>query len=206
MPTSERVFRPNRASPPDLLTLVGSRTGHFRLESGHHTELWLDLDRLFARPAALQPFVAELATRVATYGIDTVCGPFNGGAFLAEMMALQLGAGFAFAERIVSQRTGLFPVDYRVPLALRAALRDKRVAIVDDAISMGSAVRATIADLENCRANPVVIGALLAMGPAGPEFAAARGLPLERLTDVPLRSWLPADCPLCASEIPVADP
>ena len=206
MPTSERAFRPNRESSPGLLTLVGSRTGHFRLESGHHTELWLDLDRLFARPAALQPFVAELASRVATYGIETVCGPLNGGAFLAEFVALQLGVEFAFAERIVSQRTGLFAVDYRVPLALRAAMRGKRVAIVDDAISMGSAVRATIADLESCRAKPVVIGALLALGPAGQEFAAASGLPLERLTDLPLRTWLPADCPLCASGIPVADP
>jgi orotate phosphoribosyltransferase len=176
------------------------------LESGHHTELWLDLDQLFARPAALQPFVAELASRVATYGIDTVCGPLYGGAFLAEFVALQLGVEFAFAERIVSQRTGLFPVDYRVPFALRAAMRGKRVAIVDDAISMGSAVRATIADLESCRAKPVVIGALLALGSGGPEFAAASGLPLERLTDVPLRTWLPGDCPLCASGIPVADP
>jgi len=98
MPTSERAFRPNRESSPDLLTLVGSRTGHFRLESGHHSELWLDLDQLFAPPAALQPFVAELASRVATYGIDTVCGPLYGGAFLAEFVALQLGVEFAFAE------------------------------------------------------------------------------------------------------------
>jgi orotate phosphoribosyltransferase len=168
--------------------------------------LWLELDRLFARPAALRPFVIELARRVATHGIDTVCGPLNGGAFLAELIALELGVEFAFAERIVSRRTGLFPVDYRVPLALRAAVRGKRLAIVDDAISMGSAVRATIADLESCQANPVVIGALLAMGPAGPEFAAARGLPLERLTDLPLRTWLPVACPLCASGSPVADP
>jgi orotate phosphoribosyltransferase len=143
---------------------------------------------------------------VATHAIDTICGPLNGGAFLAELVALQLGVEFAFAERIVSQRSGLFPVDYRVPPALRAALRGKRVGIVDDAISMGSAVRATIADLESCQANPVVIGALLVMGPAGPEFAAARGLPLERLTDLPLRTWLPSACPLCATGSPVADP
>jgi orotate phosphoribosyltransferase len=191
---------------PDLLTLVGSRTGHFRLESGHHTDRWLELDQLFARPAVLRPFVSELAGRVASHGVDVVCGPLTGGAFLAELMALELGLEFAFAERIVRQRAGLFPVDYRIPLALRAALRGKRVAIVDDAISMGSAVRATIADLESCQATPVVIGALIVMGPAGPEFAAARGLPLEGLSDLPLHTWLPAECQLCASGSPVADP
>ena len=191
---------------PDLLTLVGSRTGHFRLESGHHTDRWLDLDHLFARPSALRPYVTELARRVASYGVNTICGPLNGGAFLAELMALDLGVDFAFAERIVSQRSGLFPVDYRIPPALRAALRDRRVAIVDDAISMGSAVRATVADLEVCEANPVVVGALLVMGPAGREFAAARRLPFERLADLPLRTWLPSECQFCASGIPVADP
>lgn len=191
---------------PDLLTLAGSRTGHFRLESGHHAELWLDLDQLLARPDALRPFVAELASRVATHGIDTVCGPLNGGAFLAQLVALELGVEFAFAERLVSRRTGLFPVDYRIPPALRSALRGKRIAVVDDAISMGSAVRATLADLEVCQANPVVVGALLVMGPAGPEFAAARDLPLERLADLPLRTWLPSGCPLCASGSPVVDP
>jgi orotate phosphoribosyltransferase len=154
----------------------------------------------------LRPFVTELAGRVAIHGIDTVCGPLNGGAFLAELMALELGVEFAFAERIVSQRSGLFPIDYRVPPALRAALRGKRVAIVDDAISMGSAVRATVADLEVCQAKPVVVGALLVMGPAGPEFAAARLLPLERLTNVPIRTWLSAECRLCATGTPVADP
>jgi orotate phosphoribosyltransferase len=121
-------------------------------------------------------------------------------------MALELGVEFAFTERRTSQRSGLFPVDYRVPPALRAALRGKRVAIVDDAISMGSAVRATVADLEACEANPVVIGALLAMGQGGPDFAAAKHLPFERLADLPLRTWRPADCPLCASGVPVADP
>jgi len=138
--------------------------------------------------------------------VDTLCGPLNGGAFLAELIAAELAVEFAFAERIVSQRTGLFPIDYRVPAALRAALRGKKVAVVDDAISMGSAIRATVADLELCKAKPVVIGALLAIGPGGPEFAAARRLPFERLAQVPMRTWIPSECQLCASGVAVADP
>jgi orotate phosphoribosyltransferase len=166
----------------------------------------LELDQLFTRPTALRPFVTDLARRVAIHGVDIVCGPMNGGAFLAELMALELDVEFAFAERSLSQRPGLFPVDYRVPPALRAALRGRRVAIVDDAISMGSAVRATLADLDACEANPVVIAAMLALGRGGPETAAARHLPFERLADLPLRTWPPSACQLCASGIPVADP
>jgi len=154
----------------------------------------------------LRPFVTELAGRVARHRVDTVCGPLNGGAFLAELIASELGVEFAFAERIVSRRTGLFPIDYRVPATLRAALRGKRVAIVDDAISMGSAIRATVADLEVCKAKPVVIGALLGIGPGAAEFAAARRLPFERLADLPMRTWVPSACQLCASGSAVADP
>jgi orotate phosphoribosyltransferase len=39
-----------------LIEALAARRGHFRLESGHHGELWLDLDPLFARPARLAPF------------------------------------------------------------------------------------------------------------------------------------------------------
>jgi len=154
----------------------------------------------------LRPFVAELARRVSKHRVDTVCGPLNGGAFLAELIASELGVEFAFAERIESQRTGLFPIDYRVPASLRAGLRGKRAAIVDDAISMGSAIRATLADLELCEATPVAIAALLAIGPKAPEFAAARRLPFERLAQVPMLTWVPSECELCASGSAVADP
>jgi orotate phosphoribosyltransferase len=154
----------------------------------------------------LRPFVGELAGRIARHRVDTVCGPLNGGAFLAELIAGELGVEFAFAERIASQRPGLFPIDYRVPAALRAALRGKRVAVVDDAISMGSAVRATVADLERCKAEPVVIAALLGVGPGAPEIAAARHLPFERLAQVPMRTWVPSECELCVSGSVVADP
>jgi hypothetical protein len=43
-----------------LLELLSARRGHFVLESGHHGNLWLDLDSLFLRPARLRPFARNL--------------------------------------------------------------------------------------------------------------------------------------------------
>ena len=189
-----------------FLSLVARKEAHFRLESGYHTDQWLELDHLFRRPAALRPFIDELAGRIAAHRVDVVCGPLTGGAFLAALMAAALGVEFAFSERVVSDRAGLFPIDYRIAPALRRAIRGHRVAIVDDAISAGSAVKGTYADVEACGATPAVIGALLVMGTAGPEFAAAKGKSLERLAQVPLNLWLPDGCPLCASGIAVATP
>lgn len=188
------------------MNLAGSRTGHFRLESGHHTELWLDLDQLFARPAVLRPHVAELGRRVSARRIDAVCGPLSGGAFLAQLIAADLGVEFAFAERIVTDRTGLFPVDYRIVPALRGVLLGKRVAIVDDAISAGSAVRGTLADVKACGALPLVLGALISFGSRAREIAADERIPLESLVQLPDPIWVPTECPMCALGAPLQTP
>ena len=37
-----------------FLELLDGRRGHFRLESGHHRDLWLDLDPLFAEPSRIE--------------------------------------------------------------------------------------------------------------------------------------------------------
>jgi len=79
-----------------LLELVASRSGHFRLESGHHGELWLDLDSLFADFRRVEPFVAQLVESIRPYDVETVCGPLLGGAFLAQLVAQALGVEFCF--------------------------------------------------------------------------------------------------------------
>jgi orotate phosphoribosyltransferase len=191
---------------PELFKLVSRKQGHFRLESGYHAESWLDLDQLYLRPAALRPFAAELGSKISRYRIDGVCGPFSGGAFLAQVIAEGLGIEFAFAERIVTDRVGLYPVDYRIAPALRGAMAGKRVAIVDDAISAGSAVRATMTDLESCGAVPVVLGALILFGPRGRALAAEKQIPIECLVDLPNPVWAPTECPTCALGAPLTTP
>ena len=75
---------PNLAS---ILKLVSARRGHFRLESGHHSDLWLDLDSLFADAEAVDPFVAALSDALRPYNASLICGPLIGGAFLAQLVA-----------------------------------------------------------------------------------------------------------------------
>jgi orotate phosphoribosyltransferase len=168
--------------------------------------MWLELDQLFRRPSALGPFVAELAQRIAVHRIDVVCGPLTGGALLAALMAADLGVDFALAAPAPTDRPGLYPVDYRIAPALRDQLRGRRVAVVDDAISAGSAVRGTLSDLDRCGATPVALGALFVMGPMGPVLAADRRLPLERLAELPYATWPPVGCPHCAAGVPLLDP
>lgn len=198
--------RMNPSPPSSLLEIAHGRRGHFCMESGYHSEWWFALDRLFDAPARLQPYVQALAARIKPHGIDAVCGPQTGGAMLAAMLATELGVACFTTERIQppdDTSRGLFPVRYVVPAAQRAGLRGRVVAVVDDAISAGSAVRGTLADLAECGAQPRVIGALLVFGDAAARFAADRGLALEKIQHVPFGMWPPAACPLCAAGAPL---
>src|SRR6266851_793895 len=69
----------------DPFSLASPRHGHFRLESGHHANLWLDLEGLFVQPARLRPFVNGLARTLRPHKVAGVCGPLVGGAFLAQL-------------------------------------------------------------------------------------------------------------------------
>jgi orotate phosphoribosyltransferase len=79
----------------------------------------------------------------------------------------------------------------------------KRVALVDDVMSAGSALRGTYAALQTDGAIPVVAGALLVLGSTGADFFAQRGLAVEAMVRDGHNLWSPAACPLCAAGEPL---
>ncbi|MFO0811279.1 MAG: phosphoribosyltransferase family protein [Gemmataceae bacterium] len=190
----------------DLTDLIPTRHGHFRFESGHHGNLWLDLDGLFRRSRRLRPFAEALASKLARHTVAVVCGPLVGGAFLAQTVADILDIEFCHAEPFVpDEREALYPVQYRLPVSIRSDVRGKAVAVVDDVVNAGSAVRGAYTALDECGARVVAIGALVVLGTVAPVHFAERGVPLERLADWPNDLWDPTACPLCAAGVPLAN-
>jgi orotate phosphoribosyltransferase len=185
-----------------LLSFVRGRRGHFRLESGHHGDLWFQLETLCQHSRDIRPFASQLAAQILKHKVEVVCGPLVEGAFIALLVSLELGCDFAYAERFAdTTREGLYPVEYRLPKALHTAVKGKRVAIVNDVINAGSAVRGTFSDLHALGADVVAIGALLALGDAIAEFAAEHRVALELLERMPNNLWTPSECPLCAAGV-----
>jgi len=191
-------------TPDDLAALLTGRRGHFRMESGYHSDQWYDLDRLLADRDRLAPFVRQLALRLSAHRLDGVCGPATGGAELAARIAGELGIHVFHTERFVPPgATGLFPVRYTVPPDQRDRVRHLRLALVDDAISAGSAVRGSFADLQSCGAQVVVLGALFVFGHRADAFVNEHRLALEALARPPFSVWSPSECPLCCESIPL---
>jgi orotate phosphoribosyltransferase len=185
-----------------LLDAVAASRGHFLYESGHHGDLWLDLDGLFVDARRARGWASVLACRAMACRPEFVCGPLTGGAFLAQALAAEMGTGFAFAERFVSE-TGA--VQYRVPQPLREVLRGRRVLLVDDAVNAGSAWLSTLADLEDCQCELAGLACLLTLGEAASQIAGQHGVPLLTLASLERGMWVPEECPLCASGVPLAN-
>lgn len=187
---------------PELICLAHPRRGHFELGTGYHGDLWLDLDALFLRPAVLRPHVQRLADLLAEHGIDAVCGPMAGGAFLALAMADLLGTAFLPAYSRPGQAGG--PAGYRLPGSTRDMIGGWRVAIVDDAVNAATAVQACFRQLRDHGAAPVAVASLLALGPADDIVAATMEVPFYTVATMQSQAWPTADCPFCACGTPLA--
>ena len=188
-----------------FLDLARQRRGHFQMESGLHCGLWFDLDAAFIDQAALDPFVTKLAQTLRRYDVEAVCGPSTGGAFLAQLVARLLGAEFYFTTRVAADGAQSV-VQYQLPVNTGHRLLGKRLALVDDVMSAGSSLRATLIAVEAHGAIPVVVGALHIIGSIGADYFKERGLRTETTGRTPLDTWRPQECPLCAAGIPLEDP
>ena len=194
-------------TPEEVLGSTAARSGHFVLESGHHSDYWLDLELLLVRPREVEPAIERLADELRSLEVEAVCGPLNEGAFVALMVAARLDVEFTYAERFEGQADdALFPVRYRLPAVLGRRVKGKRVAIVNDVVSAGSAVRGAHADLLACGAVPVAVAALLVLGDSAARFTAENGLRLISLARRAHSIWHPAECPLCAARVPLTEP
>jgi orotate phosphoribosyltransferase len=180
-----------------LTGLARPRRGHFDLGTGFHGDLWLDLDALFLRPALLSPWIRELAGRLRGHRVDAVCGPMEGGAFVALAIAGILGTAFLPAYRAGGAEPG-----YRLA-GIPGGISGWRVAIADDAVNAGTAVRACAGLLTGGGAVPVAVAALLAVGPAS---AAVPDAPFYAAAAIDSQAWRNDECPLCARGAPLTGP
>jgi len=190
--------RPVECAAESLRRSLRLARGHFLYESGHHGDLWLDLHSLFVDAPRMREWAAELARRARPQRPEVVCGPMVGGAFLAQLVASELGAAFVFAERVSDEDSR-----YRVPTSLRGELATRRVLLVDDAVNAGSAWRSTLADVEECGGKLASLAALLVLGDDAERLARTLSVPLYSLAKLERGLWTPGSCPLCRNGQPL---
>jgi orotate phosphoribosyltransferase len=192
------------------MTLTGmtlARSGHFLLESGYHTDTWFDLDSLFADTQTIRIEVRQLSELIVPFNVTGICGPLLGGAFLAQGIANELDVPFLFTRRSENVTDDeLFRARYRLPSSLRKTVTGERIAVVDDVISAGSSTRATVAELIQAGAHPVVVGCLMFFGHEGKSYFQSQDLGVVSNGERDLTLWQTVSCPMCKAGVPLENP
>ena len=185
-----------------FLSLVNGQRGHFLYESGYHSDTWLDLETICSRPDAIRPAILELSKEIAKWKPEVICGPLIEGGFIGLLTAIKLGVSFVYAVRHANAPDSrLFPISYELPAAVKPVVCGKRVVVVNDVISAGSAVRGSLESLKQCGANVVGISCFAVLGEIFCKYAEQEAIPFNALLKMPNNMWEPEICPLCAAKI-----
>jgi len=167
--------------------------GHFRLTSGLHSPGYLQCALVLQHPAEAEACGRAIADDVRPPGATVVLSPAIGGIVIGQEVARALGVRALFAERqdgVLTLRRGfaLSPGD--------------RVLVVEDVVTTGGSTRETIEVARAAGAD--VVGAAAIIDRSGGRLSL--DVPFHALAAIPLPTYEPDACPLCAAGAPVVKP
>lgn len=165
------------------------REGHFEFRSGYHANALLDRDRLLAEPEISSKMGYSLAKKYFTDKIHTVATPSIWGAGLAQWIGY-----FLDPRAKVVHATPMKNSERRIAENLHDMIDGHRILLVDNLIISG----ATLSDFasEVSGVGGEIIGVCTLWDLAHPDI---QGHDVFGLLDDIYPSWLPDECPVCAS-------
>ncbi|HTW86247.1 MAG TPA: orotate phosphoribosyltransferase [Candidatus Sulfotelmatobacter sp.] len=166
-------------------------SGHFRLSSGRHSNLFVQKFRILEDPRLVELVARRLAEHARALQPTVVVSAAVGGIVLGYETARALGTLGIFVEKeggVPALRRGfvLGPGD--------------RAYVVEDVVTTGGSVREVLDVVRTRGAEPVGVGVIVRRAPA--DFA----LPTAALLDLPMESHDPESCPQCMNGEPLTEP
>jgi orotate phosphoribosyltransferase len=185
----------NEATAVDLLRELEARgailSGHFRLSSGRHSNLFVQKFRILEDPRLVEKVARALADATRSLRPTIVVSAAVGGIVLGYETARQLGTFAIFVEKEGGKPT------LRRGFVLRP---DDRVIVVEDVVTTGGSVREVIDVVRAHGAEVASVGIIVQRAPA--DF----GVPSVALLDLPIQSYDPEACPQCSAGEPITEP
>lgn len=167
--------------------------GHFKLTSGRHSDRYIQCAKVLQYPHYTSQLCAELAERYKDEQIDIVVGPAMGGIIVAYEVGRHLNVKAIFTERedkIMTLRRG-FEIK-----------PGERVLVVEDVITTGGSVKEVIDIVRDFQATVVGVAVLVDRSAGKVDL----GVRSESLLSLEVESYLPEECPICKSGVPLVKP
>lgn len=176
---------------------------HLVYTSGRHGSSYVNKDALYPHTAATAAVCAQLAQAFSDAAIDVVAGPTVGGVIMAQWTAHHLTGlqGREVLAVYAEEEQGSAGRLRRLRRGYDALVAGRRVLVVEDILTTGLSARLVVDGVSTAGGQVIGVGALCNRGGV---TADQLGVPrLVALTAVPLESYAPEACPLCAAGIPV---
>jgi orotate phosphoribosyltransferase len=171
-------------------------SGHFRLSSGLHSDQYFQCALVLADPPSAERLGRDIAQAWVDSGHpqpETVIAPALGGVVIGHEAARALKTRSLFAERQEGAMT------LRRGFALRPG---EKVLVVEDVITTGKSTGEVVAVARALGAEVVGAASIVLRSEKPPEL----GVPLVSLYRMPVVSYAPESCPLCARGEPLVKP
>lgn len=175
-----------------LIEMGVLQIGHFQLTSGLHSERYIQCAKLFEYPRRAAEVLKEFLPQLPQ-GTETIATPAIGGITVGYELARLLGSRFVFAERKDGKMA------FRRGFSLTPG---ERVLVVEDVITTGGSAQEVIDLAREWGAQ--VLGVAAVVDRSGGRSQV--DIPVTSLLRLEIEVYQPADCPLCAKMIPLAQP
>jgi orotate phosphoribosyltransferase len=164
--------------------------GHFQLASGRHSAVYVEKFRLLEQPAQTEALCWMIAEWARSLDPRLVAGPTTGGIIISYEVARLLGVRGIFAETANGRRE--FARGFTIAPG-------ERVLVVDDVLTTGGSVRDVLDAVRAMGGEVAGVAVLIDRTGGKAEFDA----PFFACLTLDLKSYEPADCPLCADNLPL---
>jgi orotate phosphoribosyltransferase len=198
------------------------RDGHFVYTGGKHGSVYIRKDILLSDTRRARRLVIELGRKILErdldQGVQAVIGPEKSGIVMAHRVADYLDdmpnwsddehrvyAYYAEKEKRDSDGQEIFVIRRDFP----KAIKDRRVLIAEDIINEGRTSQRVLEAVMLAGGTVVGVVALWNRGPHRKIVLPMPGskrkveIPIVALIEEQLDAWRPADCPLCAADMPI---
>lgn len=167
-------------------------TGHFQLNSGRHSDRYLEKFNLLQWPRYTELVCRKMAEAGRAHAPQTIAGPTTGGVVLAYEVGRQLGLRGIFCERDpAGGRT--FQRDFRLHPG-------ERVMVVDDVMTSGESVFDTIGAVQKAGGVVTSVAVMVDRSGGKVDFGST---PFFAATEVEMQTWAAGECPLCTQGVPL---
>lgn len=178
------------------------RTGHFVFASGRHGATYLDKTDIYPFTSKVSHLCRLLAGSFASDQVDVVVAPAMGGVVLSQWAASHLGTAVGREVLALYAKKSPAGLLFLIKPGWHHLIAGRRILVVEDILNTGESARKIVTAVREMDGEVVGVGALWNRG----------GVTAQKVGDVPKlislinlqeESWLAADCPLCAQNIPV---